>query len=205
MFLILEMIYFNKVFPMILGRLLSFFFATISLFSANAGESKLKVGQDAPEVVLSDQAGNMVNLSSYKGKKNVVLYFYPKDGTLGCSIEAKKFQDLKPEFAKLDTVVIGVSEDSQASHQSFSSSKNLDFILLSDIGGLVASRYESYKKGALFSVLRNTFVIGKDGKIKAIWRGVNPISNPKEVFNFVKKLPTAGDYATSDTNLPSPR
>jgi len=92
----------------------------------------LSIGDAAPELELPTQSGEIISLSGYQGQKNVVLYFYPKDSTPGCTQEAQDFRDLAKDFAKADTVIIGVSKDSLASHEKFAAKQSLNFALASD-------------------------------------------------------------------------
>ena len=125
----------------------------------------MKVGDRAPEFKLAAPGGKSVSLSDYAGKKAVVLYFYPKDETPGCTIEACTFRDQYEDFTAAGAEVIGVSTDSVESHAEFASNRRLPFVLLSDPDGKVAKQYDV--KGA-FGILkgRATFVIDKEGVIR---------------------------------------
>ncbi len=127
--------------------------------------TKIKIGQQAPEFSLQDQHGNQVALSDFLGEKHVVLYFYPKDETPGCTKEACTFRDRYEDFLEAGAEVIGVSADSVASHQKFATGRNLPFVLLSDPDKRVASQYGV--KASLFGLLpgRETFVISCEGQI----------------------------------------
>jgi peroxiredoxin Q/BCP len=134
------------------------------------------VGERAPEFTLQADDGREVSLSGYKGKK-VVLYFYPKDGTPGCTTEAKEFRDTVKEFEKENAVILGVSKDSVKSHQRFKQKHALPFTLLSDPEGKVLDLYEVWKKKSLYGrtfmgTERTTFLINEDGVIEKVYRKV---------------------------------
>lgn len=138
--------------------------------------SELKVGQKAPAFTLESHTGNKVSLSELKGKM-VVLYFYPKDSTPGCTTEACDFRDAKSVLGKKNAVVLGVSKDSLASHVKFAENQKLNFELLSDPDGKVCEKYgvwqekKNYGK-TYMGIVRSTFVIDTEGKIKSAWYGV---------------------------------
>lgn len=145
----------------------------------------IKEGAKAPDFKLPDQHGKEIRLSDFKGK-NVVLYFYPKDDTSGCTKEACSFRDELPEFNDLNAVIIGVSPDTVASHIKFAEKYNLPFILLSDENKKVVEKYEVWKQKSMYGrnymgVERSTFVIDKEGKIKKIFRKVNVDKHSEEV------------------------
>jgi len=146
----------------------------------------LKAGDKAPDFELTTGDGDSVHLGDLKGKP-VVLYFYPRDNTPGCTVEACSFRDLSPEFDKLGAIVYGVSTDSVKSHTKFTQKYGLNFPLLSDPDHTVTAAYDSWgsKKfmGREFlGVKRNTFLIGKDGKIARVWEGVKPAGHAEEVL-----------------------
>jgi peroxiredoxin Q/BCP len=146
----------------------------------------LKTGDPAPDFTLTTGAGETVSLRDLRGRP-VVLYFYPRDDTPGCTTEACSFRDLQPEFKKRNAAVFGVSTDDLKSHQKFAHKYDLTFPLLSDPDHAVAEAYESWgpKKfmGREYSgVLRNTFLIGPDGKIAHVWEKVRPAGHPEEVL-----------------------
>ena len=128
--------------------------------------AKLKVGDPAPEFELKDQDGKRVSLSDFRDKKNIVLYFYPKDETPGCTKEACSFRDSYEDFLELGAEVIGVSADSVDSHKAFANNRRLPFILLSDPNNVVSKAYDV--SGSMFGLLpgRETFVIDKKGIIR---------------------------------------
>ena len=139
---------------------------------------KLKIKSKAPEFKLSDQDGKSHSLKDYKDKW-VLLYFYPKDDTPGCTKEAESFRDHIRAFEGKNAVILGVSFDTQSSHQKFKEKYRLPFRLLIDPDKKIAKAYES---SGLFFASRNTFVIGGDGRILKIYRGVNPSSHVKELI-----------------------
>ena len=135
----------------------------------------------------------MMELSSYRGKKNVVLYFYPRDGTPACTIQAIGFSDREHEFNKLDTVVFGVSRDDVLSHQAFRDEHGLSVQLLADTEQEVGRLYEviedkivdGHPKACL---QRSTFVIDKNGVVRHIMQDVNPRAHVNEVLKICKSL-----------------
>lgn len=133
-------------------------------------------GKKAPDFTLLNQDEKEVHLSDYKGKW-VVLYFYPKDNTSGCTIEAIDFTEANPDFAGLDAVILGVSPDSCKSHRGFIEKQNLGITLLSDTGKEVLEKYGVWQEKSMygrkyFGVVRSTFLIDPDGKIAAAWEKV---------------------------------
>ena len=146
----------------------------------------LKAGDQAPDFELQTGDGDRVHLGDLKGKP-VVLYFYPRDNTPGCTVEACSFRDLSPEFDKLGAIVYGVSTDSVKSHTKFTQKYGLNFPLLSDPDHTVTAAYDSwgskkFKGREFLGVKRNTFLIGKDGKIARVWEGVKPAGHAEEVL-----------------------
>jgi thioredoxin-dependent peroxiredoxin len=137
----------------------------------------------------------MMNLSSYRGKKNVVLYFYPKDGTPGCTLQAIGFSDRENEFDKLDTIVFGVSRDDVLSHQAFRDEHGLTVNLLADTEQEVCRLYEVIEEKIVdghpkYSLARSTFVIDKKGVVRHILRDVSPRAHVNEVLKVCKTLLT---------------
>ncbi len=153
------------------------------------GLMKLKIGEQAPDFELPSQTGQMVRLSSFKDKKNVVLYFYPKDNTPGCTQEACGFRNDLSRFASQDTEVIGVSLDSVESHQRFAKKYGLNFTLLSDSDHAVSNEY-----GVLGSLLgfkyakRTTFLIDKSGTIRNIFQNVSVGNHSAELLAAIQQL-----------------
>ena len=153
----------------------------------------LEKNQQAPLFRSINQNNQLVILSDFAGKKNVVLYFYPKDDTPGCTIEANDFTKLAEEFSKYDTVVIGVSKDSCESHVDFINKYGLKVELLADTDGELCESYgvwrEREKNGIKsMAVLRSTFIIDKQGKLVDVAYGVNHEGHALEVLEKVKSL-----------------
>lgn len=151
-----------------------------------------KVGNMAPAFTLKDQDGNKVSLKDFKGKKNVLLYFYPRALTPGCTVQACGITDARKKFDKLDTVVLGVSPDPQDKLQKFIEKKNLKFTLLSDEDHKIADKYGSWgpKKfmGREFDgILRQSFIIGKDGKLKAAFPKVKTKTHHDDMLAWIKE------------------
>ncbi|MGD0637803.1 MAG: thioredoxin-dependent thiol peroxidase [Nitrososphaerales archaeon] len=147
---------------------------------------ELKEGSPAPDFTLPSSSGKDVSLRGLRGKK-VVLYFYPRDDTSGCTKEACSFRDSMPSFQGLDAVVLGVSSDSMDSHQSFIKKYGLNFTLLSDQDLKVHHLYDTWREKNMYGkkymgTERSTFVIGGDGKIKKIFRKVSVDGHEKEVL-----------------------
>lgn len=146
----------------------------------------LNPGDRAPDFTLPDAEGNLITLSELRGQK-VVLYFYPRDNTPGCTKEACGFRDLYNEYVENNVIILGVSADDPASHTKFMKKYQLPFPLLVDEGGKVASLYDSYglKKfmGKEFmGVFRHTFIIDPEGRIATIYRKVKPELHATEVL-----------------------
>ncbi len=153
----------------------------------------LAAGDKAPDFDMPADSGHNVKLADYLGKKNVVLYFYPRDDTPGCTVEAKDFRDLVKDFAFEDTVVIGVSKDDIKSHCKFRDKYELSFALASDKDGDVTERYGAWVEKSMYGkkymgIQRATFLIGMNGKIAAVWPKVSVPGHAKEVLEAAKKL-----------------
>lgn len=148
-------------------------------------------GKAAPEFALNDAAGKPVSLASFRGK-DVVLYFYPRDDTPGCTKEACGFRDAWKELQELGVVVIGVSADSAESHQKFIRKYNLPFLLLTDPDYKVMKKYGAYGEKTMYGkktvgVIRSTVWIGPDGKVKKHWAKVaNAEKHPAQVLAAIK-------------------
>lgn len=146
----------------------------------------LEIGMKAPEFTLPDKSGKQVSLSDYKGKK-VVLYFYPKDNTPGCTRQACAFAGLYNEFCEKGAEIIGISRDSAVSHEKFAEKYNLPFTLLSDTEHSVAEAYGVWQEKKLYGkvsigVVRTTFIIDENGNISRIMKKVKPDTNAGDVL-----------------------
>jgi peroxiredoxin len=152
----------------------------------------LEINQQAPDFNSVDEFGNAIKLDDFKGSKNVVLYFYPKDDTPGCTIEANQFTALIKEFDALDTVIIGVSKDSSESHQAFINKFSLKVRLLSDTSGEVCNAYgawqEKEKDGVKrMGIARSTFIIDPHGKLIFVEYGVSAEGHAQRVLDLIKQ------------------
>lgn len=153
----------------------------------------LKVGQAAPLFDLPNADMQLVKLSDFKGKYNLVLYFYPKDDTPGCTIQAVEFSDLEGEFARYQTVVVGISPDDCLSHGSFRDKHGITIELLADTESEACRCYGVLQNKEVDGVrrtgmMRSTFVIDKKGILRYALYGVNPKGHASEVLNLVKGL-----------------
>ncbi len=138
----------------------------------------LETGDAAPDFTLTADDGSQVSLSGLRGKK-IVLYFYPKDDTSGCTLQACELRDHMEGFDQLGAVVLGVSPDSEASHRTFKAKHDLNFPLLVDDDHAVAERYGVWKEKSMYGrtymgIERSTFIISEDGTLEAVWRKVKP-------------------------------
>ena len=151
----------------------------------------LQIGTQAPDFTLFDKDGNAVSLSQFLGKR-VVLYFYPRDNTPGCTRQACAFAGSYKEFEARDVVVIGISRDSVASHQKFAEKYELPFILLSDPDRVAIEAYgvwqekKNYGKVSM-GVVRSTYLIDAEGKIEAVMPNVKPDTNAAEILEMLSK------------------
>ena len=151
----------------------------------------IEKNQPAPAFSTPNQHNETISLSDYRGSKNVVLYFYPKDDTPGCTIEANQFTELASEFAEADTVVLGVSKDSCDSHQAFIDKFGLKVDLLADTSGELCDAYgvwqEKEKNGIKkMGIVRSTFIIGQQGKVIDAEYGVKADGHAQAVLDKVK-------------------
>ena len=145
----------------------------------------LKEGDSAPDFTVNDQDGNQVSLSEFSGK-NVILYFYPKDNTPGCTTEACDFRDRKDDFESLNAVIIGVSKDSEKSHVKFRDKFDLPFILLADTEKDVHEKYGTWVEKKMYGktymgTQRATFIIDKGGKIAKVYPKVKVKGHVEQV------------------------
>jgi peroxiredoxin Q/BCP len=153
----------------------------------------LKVGDKAPDFTLQSDGGGKVSLKDLKGK-TVVLYFYPKDDTSGCTAEACAFRDQLPDFSKLKATVLGLSKDSVDSHDKFKAKYDLTFPLLSDIDGKVTKAYGAWVEKSMYGrkymgIDRSTFLIDGKGVIRRVWRKVKVPGHAEEVLKAAAALP----------------
>ncbi len=161
----------------------------------------LQAGMDAPQFDLPDADMETFSLEAQRGKRNIVLYFYPKDDTPGCTMEANEFTDLDDSFIRFDTLVVGVSRDECLSHAEFRDKYGLSVLLLSDKEARVCKKYgvlydkeactehgrsvDGHKKVA---IQRSTFVIDKQGKLRHALYGVHAHGHADEILNLIKEL-----------------
>ena len=151
----------------------------------------LQIGTQAPDFTLFDKDGNAVSLSQFLGKR-VVLYFYPRDNTPGCTRQACAFAGAYKEFEARDVVVIGISRDSVASHQKFAAKYELPFILLSDPDRVAIEAYGVWQEKKTcgkvsMGVVRSTYLIDTEGKIEAVMPNVKPDTNAAEILEILSK------------------
>lgn len=152
----------------------------------------VEIGKPAPDFTLPTDGGGTVTLSKLKGKA-VVLYFYPKDDTPGCTTEACGFRDALPDFTGVDATVIGVSKDSPGKHDKFKAKYDLPFTLASDADGKVCEAYESWVEKSMYGrrymgIDRATFLIDKNGVVRNVWHKVKVTGHVDEVLRAAKAL-----------------
>jgi peroxiredoxin Q/BCP len=152
----------------------------------------LKIGDKAPDFTLPSDTGAAVSLASLRGK-NIILYFYPRDDTPGCTQEACDFRDGISQYANLNAEIIGVSKDDENSHQKFKKKFSLPFTLLSDTNGDVCNAYEIIGEKNMYGkkimgILRSTFLIDEQGIIRAIWRNVKVTGHSEKVLDELNNL-----------------
>ena len=150
-----------------------------------------KIGNLAPAFSLQNQQGDKVSLKDFKAKKNVVIYFYPKASTPGCTVQACGIRDSAAAFKKLNTVVLGISPDPIKRLQNFIDKQGLNFDLLSDEDHSIADKYGAWGPKKFMGkeydgILRSTFIVGKDGKLKAIMDKVKTKSHHDDVIDWIK-------------------
>jgi peroxiredoxin Q/BCP len=182
------------------GRMLTIFFAAVAtiavafllvIFMASrsrAGDNAPAVGSAAPDFTLNSQEGKPVSLHDFKGKW-VVLYFYPKDMTTGCTIEAHNFQRDLAKYQAKDAVILGVSMQDEKSHQEFCAKESLTFKLLADTDKKVSREYDSVTNLAVAKLsARHTYLIGPDGKVRKVWTNVAVKKHSDEVLAAIDEL-----------------
>lgn len=151
----------------------------------------LEVGKKAPQFTLPDSDGSKISLKDFLGKK-VVIYFYPKDNTSGCTQESCDFRDSLSNFNKLKAIVLGISKDSQNSHIKFRDKYDLNFPLLSDVETKVIQKYDVWKEKSMYGrkymgVERSTFIIDENGKIEKIYRKVKVTGHVDQILSDLKE------------------
>ena len=154
--------------------------------------SELKIGDDAPDFTLPTDNDGEVTLSQFKGK-NVIVYFYPKDNTPGCTTESCDFRDQQPDFANLNAEIIGISKDSVKKHNNFKAKYDFNFPLASDEDTDVCERYGVWQEKSMygktfFGIVRSTFLIDENGKIAHIWPKVKVKGHVDEVRDALESL-----------------
>jgi len=156
------------------------------------GEAKSMVGQAAPSIILPATGGQNLSLADFKGRR-VVLYFYPKDNTPGCTLEGYDFKRLERDFSSADTVILGVSKDRMKAHEGFKSKCGFPFELLSDEEEKLCRAFDVIQMKSLYGrkflgIERSTFVIDRDGKVVREWRKVKVNGHAEEVLDYVRTL-----------------
>ena len=151
----------------------------------------LKVGDLAPDFELESDGGENVRLSDFRGRR-VVLYFYPKDNTPGCTTEACELRDRQPKLRRRGAVVLGISPDSVKSHQKFKAKYDLPFALLSDPDHSAAEAYGAWGEKKMYGktyegILRTTFIINEDGRVEQVFEKVKPKGHGDQVVDALKK------------------
>ena len=157
----------------------------------DVGTKSLTVDQEAIPFSLCDNNNQLFSLDSVLGESIILLYFYPKDNTPGCTLQAENFRDLNPQFERANIKVIGISKDGVNSHKRFVNSYDLNFTLLSDPDCMVIKSYGVWVEKARFGkkymgTERSSFLIGVDGKIKRVWRSVKVKGHAQEVLDYVE-------------------
>ena len=150
---------------------------------------KLNIGDKAPDFAIPDQDGIVHKLSDYQGRK-LVIYFYPKDDTPGCTTEACSLRDARDELAELGAEVVGVSKDDAAAHEKFKAKHSLNFTLLTDADGKVIEAYGAWgpKQFGKVGILRKTFLIDPQGQVQKVYGRVTPVGHGEQVIAELKKL-----------------
>jgi thioredoxin-dependent peroxiredoxin len=163
-------------------------FATVALMQGAETQTQPGAGQPAPDFSLATSDGSQVSLKDFKGKW-IVLYFYPKDMTSGCTMEAHNFQRDLEKYTQSGAVILGVSVDSADSHKEFCAKEGLTFKLLADPGGKVSAQYGSTMdyKGTTMAA-RNTFLINPEGNVAKVYTGVKPADHSEQVLKDLAEL-----------------
>lgn len=152
----------------------------------------LKQNTIAPEIELNDKAGNTVRLSDFRGKK-VIVYFYPKDNTPGCTRQAAAFTKIYEEYKALGVELIGISKDSEASHLKFAQKNDLSFILLSDPELKAIKDYDVWQEKKMYGktnmgIVRTSYLIDENGIIEKVWEKAKPDTNAAEILEYLRKF-----------------
>jgi len=153
----------------------------------------LQPGDQAPPFSLPDADMERVNLEQYRGNNHLVLYFYPKDDTPGCTIEALEFTDLQPEFSALDTLILGVSKDNCVSHGAFRDKHGIDVRLLADPEGEACEAYDVWREKEAhgekrMGIVRSTFIVDKSGTIRHALYDIKPKGHAAQVLELLREL-----------------
>lgn len=152
-----------------------------------------EIGQAAPDCTLKATGDQEITLSQFKGEKNIVLYFYPKDSTPGCTTEGQNFRDAHEQFRALDTVILGVSREGIKSHENFKAKQSFPFELLSDPEEALCKLYDVIKEKNMYGrkymgIERSTFIIDKEGKLAHEWRKVKVKGHVDQVLETLKAM-----------------
>lgn len=152
----------------------------------------MQIGETVPDIKLHSSSGNEVSLRDFKGK-NIVLYFYPKDDTPGCTQEACEFRDMHTDFSDLNAVIVGVSKDPLAKHEKFINKYELPFELLADEEFELMKAFKVWKEQSMYGksflgIERSTFLIDSEGKLVKEWRKVKVTDHVKEVLEALREL-----------------
>lgn len=153
----------------------------------------LSIGTPAPNFTLEDSAGQPVSLQDFKNQKHVVLYFYPKDDTPGCTLEAQSFSEAKADYDALEAVVLGISKDTIRSHAKFCQKYGLQITLLADPEHQVIEQYGAWQLRKFMGreymgTVRSTYLIDKEGIIRQVWPAVKPEGHDQEVLEALRQL-----------------
>jgi thioredoxin-dependent peroxiredoxin len=176
----------------ILGAIAIIVIVGLLVSASRAGDKSPAVGSAAPDFTLNSQEGKAINLHDFKGKW-VVLYFYPKDMTTGCTIEAHNFQRDMAKYDAAGAVVLGVSVQDEKSHQEFCAKEGLNFKLLADTKKEVSEKYDVVMNlGVMKLSARHTFLIGPDGMVRKVWTTVDVNKHSDEVLAAIDDLKKSG-------------
>jgi peroxiredoxin Q/BCP len=181
-----------RMFTAFLGVLAVFAIVGLLVFAARAGDKAPAVGTAAPDFTLNSQEGKAISLHDFKGKW-VVLYFYPKDMTTGCTIEAHNFQRDMAKYDAAGAVILGVSVQDEKSHQEFCAKEGLNFKLLADTKKEVSEKYDAVMNlGVMKLSARHTFLIGPDGQVRKVWTDVDVKKHSDDVLAAIEGMKKTG-------------